>query len=179
MEKIDGTNRTEKSDDSSTDKGKSSNSEKKEKEQYCLYKVKYIGEGVEDNKEYMENIKKINEALSVIYQNWKVPDDKKEEEKDKIESIVTNILDQVRFFFKSSDYAHEKELRVVKLYTGDTKLNDSPDFPVPKLYIDMELDLHYKEVILEPKVEKLREIAIYLGYTGNVDKITKSKIKYQ
>ena len=156
-----------------TSVGKMKEQKKEEKNGYCLYKVEYVKEG-QDNiyKEYIEQIKQV---LGKVYKLWK----ENVKERDKIKSIVVNILDQVRFLFKSSDYAHEKELRVIKLYAGEPKLKDADDLIVPKLYIDMELDLDYQEVILGPKVENPREIAAYLGYTKKVGKVSKSKIKYQ
>lgn len=50
---------------------------------------------------------------------------------------------------------------------------------VPHVYIDMKRELEIEEVVLGPKVSEPLEISNYLYYTGKVDKVTKSKIKYK
>lgn len=50
---------------------------------------------------------------------------------------------------------------------------------VPHVYIEMERELEIDEVVLGPKVSEPVEISNYLYYTGKVDKVTKSHIKYK
>lgn len=99
---------------------------------------------------------------------------------DKIRTIVANILDQIRFLFKSVDYQHEKELRIIRFQMDNVKLSStSENYNVPHLFIELDRELKYKEVILGPKVEYPQEIATYLKYTNKVRNVTLSKIEYK
>ena len=142
---------------------------------YCLYKVRYIS--ISDNYDSLnehtrENIKSIAKVLLDL---------KKNNVYKEYKNIIVNMLDQIRFLFKSDDYAHEKETRIIKFAEGDTvKLTGNEEgFRVPHLYIEVDKDLEISEVILGPKVEQAPEIATYIKYSDNNIKVTKSKIKYQ
>jgi len=50
---------------------------------------------------------------------------------------------------------------------------------IPHLYVMMDKELEYDEIILGPKVEKPSEVVPYIYHTGKVKRITKSSIKYQ
>lgn len=137
-------------------------------ENYCLYKVAYISDYKKF--EYDREIKEIVSELENL---------KSDLQDNEIKEIVINILDQVRFLFKSKDYEHEQEVRLIK-FTNDVKYTgDAEGYRVPHVYIDMERELEIEEVVLGPKVSEPIEIANYLYYTGKVDKVTKSKIKYK
>lgn len=142
-------------------------------EKYCLYKVRYISENYDSlNAPTRENIKSIAKVLLDL---------KKDNVYKEYKNIIVNMLDQIRFLFKSDDYAHEKETRIIKFAEGDTvKLTGNEEgFRVPHLYIEVDKDLEISEVILGPKVEQAPEIATYIKYSDNNIKVTKSKIKYQ
>lgn len=160
---------------------KINNIEDDNEECYCLYKIKYI-EYKENTKEkkagyYLnENKEEFREIMNSLYE---LKDDV--DSNDELKEIIQNILDQIRFLFKDKNYEHEKELRLIKFenngkvkYTGDNE-----GFIVPHVYIDMDRKLEVEEVILGPKVKNPMEIATYLYYTGNVEKVSKSKIKYK
>lgn len=137
-------------------------------ENYCLYKVAYISDYKKS--EYDREIKEIVSELENL---------KSDLQDNEIKEIVINILDQVRFLFKSKDYEHEQEVRLIK-FTNDVKYTgDAEGYRVPHVYIDMERELEIEEVVLGPKVSEPIEIANYLYYTGKVDKVTKSHIKYK
>lgn len=93
--------------------------------------------------------------------------------------FALNILDQIRFLFKSKDYEHEKELRIIKWSNAPISDDGKREREIPHLYVEMEKSLELDEVILGPKVEKPAEIAPYLYYTNKVKKVSKSSIKYQ
>lgn len=167
------------------EKGINSNNDR---ESYCLYEVKYIEEKKKDefnldDSDLEQLIEEIAIEVSALLsekgeKHTEFSKDKKEE-KRKIKSIIINILDQVRFLFKSKDYEHEHEVRLIK-FTNDVKYTgDAEGYRVPHVYIDMERELEIEEVVLGPKVSEPIEIANYLYYTGKVDKVTKSHIKYK
>lgn len=138
------------------------------KESYCLYKVEYVGDNIISK--YDSHIDDIVDELKNLQTEF---------DKENVKEIVLNILDQVRFLFKSKDYEHEQEVRLIK-FTNDVKYTgDAEGYRVPHVYIDMERELEIDEVVLGPKVSEPIEIANYLYYTGKVDKVTKSKIKYK
>ncbi|MBU3089881.1 tetratricopeptide repeat protein [Clostridium gasigenes] len=149
---------------------------------YCLHKIKYVNRSDdtysldgEKDKEIIDLIKKIGEKLCGF------KDDLTLIGNAPIKGIIMNILDQVRFLFKDENYDHEAEVRLVKFEdNGNIKYTGAEEgFRVPHVYIELERDLIFKEVILGPKVENVTEIANYLYYTDKVDIVSKSKIKYQ
>lgn len=148
-------------------------------EKYCLYEVKYIDRDNLDNVDYKELFETIIRFDTII-------DDIKslgEELSKKIFDLIRSILDQIRFLFKDSSYSHEKEVRIIKFASKDSKdikLTEANEgFRVPRLFIELDRPLKYKEIILGPKVNNITEIATYLHYTGKVNEVKKSKIKYR
>ena len=93
--------------------------------------------------------------------------------------IVVNAIDQIRFLFKNTDYAHEHELRIV--IWSDRPIADEGERSreIPHLYVEMNKKLTYDEIILGPKAEKPSELSPYIYYTEKVKRVTKSTIKYQ
>ena len=90
---------------------------------------------------------------------------------------VALILDQIRYLFKDSVYSHEHELRLIKY--SETPLLDSNAWIVPKLYVEVQKPLKYERVILGPKVTQANRIIPYLIYTGKVDEVVKSEVRYR
>lgn len=136
---------------------------------YVLYKVEYVNEIKKCS--YKEQFETIAFVLHEL-QNQNI-------DNEKFLDHARNILDQIRFLFKSVDYAHEKEIRLVK-WSNEPKYDKGErEREIPHLYIEMDKPLKLKEVILGPKVEKPSEIAPYLYFTGKVTTVSKSTIKYQ
>lgn len=159
-------------------------------ESCCLYSVVYLEsdgdiyklDNAGDNLKYCtENI---YFALSEIA---KYTSELKDEDEDKINTfdIIRDILDQVRFLFKSDVYAYEEEVRVIKLrFKGASRevfLSEVDDIlKVPKLYIELEKDIPYEDIsiTLGAKVQKPKEVANYLRHIG-VKSVKKSSMPYQ
>jgi tetratricopeptide (TPR) repeat protein len=144
---------------------------------YCLYDVTYL-----DFEKYDEiNQEESTKLLKKIGKDILDLQDDILNENSPVRMIVRSILDQIRFLYKSKDYRHEKEVRLIKfMANGDWKLTEEQEgWRVPHVYIEVDRELKFKEVILGPKVQNVAEIATYLYYTEKVPKITKSKIKYQ
>ena len=120
-----------------------------------------------------EDIKK---SLENIYGNFKIIND------ENVEKIVMVYLEQIRYLFKSSDYKHEKEYRILKnVPINSTKIITREDVkPVPKLYVKIESKLNQiSEVILGPKVDFPDYISPYIKYCDEKIEIRKSKVKFR
>ena len=155
----------------------------KETKKYCLYDVVYTDsiDDLKNNKdtEDIYRLLKIIDALLILIEKEK-KSIRSEKTLNRIRQLVINAIDQIRFLFKNTDYQHEREIRIV---------TSSPDEPIadegerekeiPHLYIEMEKNLKYDEIILGPKVDKPSEAAPYIYYTNKVKSVTKSAIKYQ
>jgi len=145
---------------------------------YCLYRVIYT-DSIEDLKEttIYAPLEKVSKLLSHIDREMKKVSDSSVRED--LRRIVINAIDQIRFLFKNTDYVHEHELRIV-ISSYDPK-EDEGNRPreIPHMYVEMDKELEYDEIILGPKVEKPSEVAPYVYYTKKVKAVTKSSIKYQ
>lgn len=160
-------------------------------DKYCLYKIEYIK--MKDNNTYELDEEKEEEKINLIKDiidcivKIKSFDNKDDSSENKdnflvIKEIIQNILDQVRYLFKDDNYSHEQELRVIK-FEDDRKIieytTDAEGFVVPHVYVNIDKDLAVEEVVLGPKVNNTIEISNYLYYTEEVDKVSKSRIKYK
>ena len=100
---------------------------------------------------------------------------------EKYESIklwINGLLDKIRFLFKDFDYDYENEVRVIiHAEEAQIKVDDIPE--VPRLYVDLQRNLAYKEIILGAKIDKPVEIAPFLLHSGMVKKVSKSGIQYK
>jgi len=154
--------------------------------EYVLYDVTYarneiIGEEDEkeqsqDEKEQAKLIQKIAKSLIKLNDSFEKILDKSI--KSVIDEFITGTLDQVRFLFKDKSYEHERELRLIKFSEKSFQENNEK-LIVPKLYIEIEKSLKYKEIILGPKVAQPSTIAPYIYSTKKVEKVTRSSIKYR
>lgn len=100
-----------------------------------------------------------------------------------------SMLDQIRFLFKSADYKHEQEMRLLYVYleAEDVFLHTNEKWP--KLYIRPDFAVKIREIIIGPKCLKTYKFMPYLQeqiakmYKVNADselpKITMSGIQYQ
>ncbi|WMJ22963.1 DUF2971 domain-containing protein [Paludicola sp. MB14-C6] len=149
--------------------------ERKISQKYVPYRVAYVKNNLIEG-EINNNINNlINEIVKSLIKLGELKQEMKETIKN-IDEFILGTLDQVRFLFKDSSYEHEKELRIVK-FSKQPKLDDTSS--VPKLYIDIDKKIEYKEVILGPKVARPSEIAPYIYHTGRVESVTRSAIQYR
>jgi hypothetical protein len=123
-----------------------------------LYKVLYYnqrdGEFVGTDKvEIANSIKKLKNALKQLLQM-------REEDNKKlniaIEKVLYHSLSELRFFFKSSDYSYENELRVIQFATRDNIVIIDGVGPTPrKMYIESTKSVKpfLKKIVLGPKVQ--------------------------
>lgn len=177
-------------------------------EDYPLYEIQYLdwddldrwekrksGE-VSDNENAEES--KIMKILDIMDEMWDILDDLEsrmagkgvlelnwnesgggQKETQMVRNFVAGCLNEVRFLIKSSEYSHEKEVRMLH-YSYEPKF-DTENFDVPRLYVEMDRDIRIKEVKLGSKISdpQVNEIVSWLTKTGKVECITKSGRHYK
>lgn len=98
-------------------------------------------------------------------------------EKRNIEIRLLNILNRIRFLFKSSDYKYEREVRLLQCNPTAEEIKYDESY-IPLLHVEVE-NLKYKEVIIGPKVENPQHIALFINSVDRTITVEKSKIKYR
>ena len=140
-----------------------------------LYRICYIDD--KNNKyKFQEKDKEIERCLKNISENLKNISNQNEKK------IILKYLEQIRYLFKSSDYEHEEEYRILKnVPINSKKIITREDVkPVPKLYVKIESRLNQiSEVILGPKVDFPDYISPYIKYCDEKIEIRKSKVKFR
>ncbi len=168
---------------------------------YPLYVIQYVdetdGKVNPRNANYKNSEDKIQKILKIMEEIWNILDDletRMEEDKSKnkwdayvvgldekgiIRNFVTSCLNEVRFLFKSSEYGHEAEIRMIH-HSFAPKI-DLDNFDVPRLYVEVEKDIQIEKVQLGPKIEasQANEIVTWLTNTRKVAHITKSGRHYK
>ncbi len=101
---------------------------------------------------------------------------------EKVKKYVKESIEEIQYLFKSTDYKHEEEIRILKLVTNINdkriKINESKE-PVPEIYFEPVADpLRYDEIVLGPKVEKPTFVVPYIKHCNKHIKVSKSKIRY-
>lgn len=139
-----------------------------------LYKVKYIDfdkmNKEETNDVILDTIGKIANSINNL-----------ERVISRYESVrkwINDLLDMIRFLFKDFDYNYENEVRVI-IHAEDAQIKLDDASTIPRLYVEIQKKLTYKEIILGSKIDKPVEIAPFLLHSGMVKKVTKSGIHYQ
>lgn len=100
----------------------------------------------------------------------------------KYESVriwIMALLDEIRFLFKDSDYENEVRI-IIHAENYEIQVDDGQnELSIPKLYVDLQRKLIYKEIILGSKIDKPNAAAPFLRHSGMVKKVTRSGINYQ
>lgn len=139
-----------------------------------LYRVKYIDFDKLDKEEEKDAIietidviaYKLNELEKIILKY------------ESVREWINDLLDMIRFLFKDFDYNYENEVRVI-IHADDAQIKLDDTLAVPRLFVEIQKKLGYKEIILGSKIDKPVEIAPFLLHSGMVKKVTKSGIHYQ
>ena len=84
---------------------------------------------------------------------------KLEEEEKSSEFIndINNLLEEIRYLFKSTAYSYEKELRILKyseLKPNNKKIMIHNIDPAAKLYIERDMPVQLKSIIFGPKFKE-------------------------
>ncbi|MDA8014992.1 MAG: hypothetical protein MPK09_05180 [Gammaproteobacteria bacterium] len=151
---------------------------KNDNSQYCIYRVAYESEMAAD-KELHSALEKLAELLKYVAEtDWG-------DEKDGVYKLVREMLDQIRFLFKSDYYAAEEELRIVQSHYSyesghpdafSAVKTDVESFP-PRFFVEVE-NLPLQAVILGPVVRGFREWKQWLKQQDATLWVSKSDIRY-
>ena len=156
---------------------------------YPLYRVQYIDTKNIDKSELSEELPEIQEILSgicgLLDQLNECLSDPSEQApaaqaaRKVIESFVGNCLNEVRFLIKDKEYESEEEVRMIH-YSREHSL-ETEHSPIPRLFIRMDREVRFEEVMLGPKIDDFdaNEIAVWLYQTGKVKHIVRSKRHYR
>ncbi len=163
---------------------------------YRLYEILYIQNGEivnkvseEVNEAYKSMLNKFS-CISSIYSSFN------SETRKVIVSVISRIINKLKYLFKSADYLYEQEMRIVlQRPLADLKRDDidiqmttvSKDSIVPKVFIYTNKTLLIEEVILGPKINETDDIVPFLemkllklnDYDSDKVLITKSEIEYR
>ncbi|MGL5257533.1 MAG: DUF2971 domain-containing protein [Proteocatella sp.] len=152
------------------------------KETFCPYNICYLNlneTNIENSKveKLLDEIRKTIESFKSIELDIN--------QKKKLKKDIAECLEQIRFLFKSIDYQHEQESRLLKLVPlnmpqmTSIKLTDEKN-PAPLLYIEREdKGLVFTDVILGPKVGNPGYIGPYINYCDSSIAVKKSEIQYR
>lgn len=163
---------------------------------YRLYEILYIQNGEivnkvseEVNDSYKSMLNKFF-CISSIYNSFNI------ETRKVIVSVISRIINKLKYLFKSADYFYEQEMRVVlQRPLTDLKRDDidiqmttaSKGNIVPKVFVYTNKALLIDEVILGPKINETDDIVPFLemkllklnDYDADKVVITKSEIEYR
>ena len=143
-------------------------------QELTLYQVKYIDINNLNESDvivgYLKRIAKILDLFESIIPKYET-----------VRIWIMVLLDEIRFLFKDSDYDYENEVRIIiHAESSEIQVDDEQnELSIPKLYVDLQRKLIYKEIILGSKIDKPNAVAPFLRHSGMVKKVTRSGINYQ
>lgn len=143
-------------------------------QELILYQVKYLDIDKLDESDsivdYLKKIANILDLFEVIISKY-----------ESVKIWIMALLDEIRFLFKDSDYDYENEVRIIiHAENSEIQIDDGQnELSIPKLYVNLQRKLIYKEIILGSKVDKPNAVAPFLLHSKMVKKVTKSGIRYQ
>ena len=143
-----------------TSAGDTSNPGERQPPKPDLYEIVY-----RDKENYQELSEELNEVAESLEQIKSYISEKDDCIKDKLKQLVRDLLDAIRFLFKSHHYREEGEVRVVQVrYYDKTKMpQDSNNIKVdkaqtpPRFYLETHENFRFSEVILGPQARGVPE----------------------
>ncbi|HEL1997824.1 TPA: hypothetical protein TZI98_000506 [Streptococcus suis] len=140
----------------SQDKQKTSSS--KEEERFTPYRICYISEkNLYGNLFEQDELEKIKNELAKLKDIFAASSQKKE---------IYQIMEEIRFLFKSADYVTENEVRLLKYadLKSDKILLDETGDGVPRLYVEQGGHVKIKKITFGPKVYNESKIVPYIKF---------------
>ena len=138
------------------DKPKISSS--KEGERFTPYRICYMSDtSLYGNLFEPAELKKIEEELKKLKGIFTASSQKKE---------IYQIMEEIRFLFKSADYVTENEVRLLKYadLKSDKILLDETGDGVPRLYVEQDGHVKIKKITFGPKVYNESKIVPYIKF---------------
>ena len=138
----------------------------------------------ETNRGLSEGLKKLAESLKQIKEH--IEEEKNNNSKEKLKQLVLDLLDTIRFLFKSRHYREEKEVRVVQVryYDEDNTTQETDTIQVdmdqipPRFYLETHEDFRCNEVVLGPQARGVPEWKRWLKEQAETLIVKKSAINY-
>lgn len=132
-----------------------------------------------------ELAKCLKEIDNFIKTNKKPDDIKQNDTKDKLKQLTRELLDGIRFLFKSSDYREEQEVRVIQFhYHDESQEKESDDIKAdmeqvpPRFYLEAPEDFRCNEVILGPMAQNLHDWQWWIEKQDENVKVSRSEINF-
>lgn len=140
----------------SQDKQKTSSS--KEAERFAPYRICYMSDtNLYGNLFKPDELEKIEKELANLKDIFAASSQKKE---------IYQIMEEIRFLFKSADYVTENEVRLLKYadLKSDKILLDETGDGVPRLYVEQDGHVKIKKITFGPKVYNESKIVPYIKF---------------
>ena len=147
---------------------------------YPLYNVQYISYD-ENGEVYINEFK---DDLYNLAEAWKrlkdlLEKEKKKEDVEEVHRFAVNMINEVRYLFKSDNYKSEEEVRIIDTqFFDDTKANTEWSTKVPKVYVEINREIEDLTVKLGSKIDNvtLSEIIGWLSHSPYVKNINLSQV---
>ncbi len=130
----------------------------KEAERFTPYRICYMSdENLYGNLFESDELKKIEKELAKLKDIFAASSQKKE---------IYQIMEEIRFLFKSADYVTENEVRLLKYadLKSDKILLDETGDGVPRLYVEQDGHVKIKKITFGPKVYNESKIVPYIKF---------------
>ena len=140
----------------SQDEQKTSSS--KEAERFTPYRICYMSDtNLYGNLFEQDELEKIEKELAKLKDIFAASSQKKE---------IYQIMEEIRFLFKSADYVTENEVRLLKYadLKSDKILLDETGDGVPRLYVEQDGHVKIKKITFGPKVYNESKIVPYIKF---------------
>ncbi|HEM5292154.1 TPA: DUF2971 domain-containing protein, partial [Streptococcus suis] len=138
--------------------GKQKTSSSKEAERFAPYRICYMSDtSLYGNLFEPAELEKIEEELANLKDIFTASSQKKE---------IYQIMEEIRFLFKSADYVTENEVRLLKYadLKSDKILLDETGDGVPRLYVEQGGHVKIKKITFGPKVYNESKIVPYIKF---------------
>ncbi len=103
-------------------------------------------------------------------------------QKEKLFYELDNLLEEIRYLFKSSGYSHEKELRLLKyeeLKPTNKKIKIQKMSPTATVYIERDTSIQIKKIIFGPKYNNPENVTPLVHLLDNKIVCSRSSQKYK
>lgn len=145
-------------------------------------RIEFYNSGIEVTKLKYVNNTELPEVMDQLIQQIKNPPTKDPLINVAIQTYATDKLHEIQYYYKSSNYQHENEVRYtttipVKQALVDEGSSDNGT-KIPRLYCNIPIPLEIKSVTLGPKCPDPERIALYLKHCG-IENVYRSKIHFR
>lgn len=156
-----------------------------------LYRMCYLDESaLEDGKLNIEPDKNKSLTESEIERIQSLLNDihsillksEKEEKCSEFNNDINNLLEEIRYLFKTTAYSYEEELRILKyseLKPNNEKIKIHNIEPAAKLYIERDMPIQLKSIIFGPKFKESETVTPLVHLLDNEIICKRSSTKFK